>query len=251
MDKAIFDEMFRMERQHWWFAARRKIILHLLQKYLHTKAPVVYDVGCGCGMMIYELIARGWRCMGMDSDDAALEYCRMRGSPAIQGSLSEQMPLPGQSADAVLLLDVLEHVDDDKKAFAAAVELLRPGGIIICTVPAYKWLWTKRDEFHHHKRRYSKKYLREVLNSTTDIRTSVELLSYINCFLFPLAIMQRLINKILPSKMAGDLTIPPTGINRILEMIFASEGPLLAGGVMFPFGLSLLAVVRKPHKNDL
>ena len=148
------------------------------------------------------------------------------------------------SLDAVLMLDVLEHIQQDAAAFAEAANLVRPGGIMICTVPAYQWLWTPRDEFHHHKRRYNRDQLRAVLCSAEN--ADVELLSYMNCLLFPLACVSRLAEKLLRRKdNATDLTVPPLGLNRAMRAIFQSERRRLARGRGFPFGLSLVGVVRK------
>ena len=250
MDKALYNEMFQMERRYWWFAAKRRIVLALLAKFLpaHSAAGQmqVADLGCGCGMMLSDLLANNYDALGLDGSDQALEFCRARGTRALKGSLPGNLNIAQVSLDAVLMLDVLEHIDDDKAAFACAVELLKPGGIAICTVPAYSWLWTDRDEFHHHNRRYSKKLFTQLLNSADNLQ--IVLVSFMNTFLFPLAFAQRVMAKAMTQKNSDkstDLSIPRFGLNRLLQTIFQAERHLLTRRLPLPFGLSLVAVVRK------
>ena len=249
MDKALYEEMYRLEQHHWWFAAKRSIVLSLLEKFLPACQPAdtkprVIDAGCGCGMMLSDLAAHGYDAVGIDASDLAIQFCRARGIQVARGELPGQVDLPPDSSDAVLMLDVLEHVEDDKAAFAAALAIVRPGGIMICTVPAYGWLWTRRDEFHHHKRRYSMGRFREVLSSAADVQPL--LVSFMNTFLFPLALGGRLASKLLDSgEKPTDLSIPPAGLNAMLKSIYQSERVLLGYGLTLPFGLSLVAVVRK------
>jgi SAM-dependent methyltransferase len=256
MDEALYDEMFRLESTHWWFVAKRRIILSLLKKYLpvwpSTPAPRVCDIGCGCGMILRELQDQGYQAVGVDASDTALSYCAARGVQAVKGMLPDRIGLPPGQADAVLLLDVLEHLDDDLSAALSAIDLLRPGGFLIATVPAYQWLWTARDEFHHHKRRYSLKRWRQMLrDATARCGSRTMTVSYFNTYLFPLALAGRLATKVLPQPdRPGDMSIPPLGINRMLAGIFASERWPLCAGIPLPFGLSLLAVMQKPSEPD-
>jgi SAM-dependent methyltransferase len=255
MDEALYDEMFRLESAHWWFVAKRRIILSLLNKYLpvspSSPAPRVCDIGCGCGMTLRELLHHGYHAVGVDASDTALSYCSARGVRAVKGSLPDHLGLPPESADAVLLLDVLEHLDNDLAALLAAIDLLRPGGFLIATVPAYQWLWTRRDEFHHHKRRYSFKRWRRTLGEA-GIRGGAQplMVSHFNTYLFPLAAAGRLASKLLPQPdRPGDMSIPPLGVNRLLAGIFASERLPLCAGFPLPLGLSLLAIMQKPGES--
>src|SRR5690606_6126967 len=105
-------------------------------------------------------------CVGLDAFPQAVTFSRQRGVDVVTGSLPDDVPLEAGRFDAVLLLDVLEHLDDDYGGLKRAVRLLRPGGIAICTVPAYPWLWTARDEHHQHKRRYTSGGFRRLMMST-------------------------------------------------------------------------------------
>ena len=246
MDKAVYDEMFELERAHWWFAAKRRIVLSMLERFTPRSGglrPRVCDIGCGCGMMLCDLAGAGYDAVGMDFNDLALEYCQSRGVSAVKGSLPNGVALGPASADAILLLDVLEHIDDDVAAFSAAFAAVKPGGIAICMVPAYQWLWTKRDEYHHHKRRYTLGQFRRVVAHP---QAGIDCISYVNSFLFPLALVERLVRKVAPeSTPAGHHPIPPLGINSLMTAVFAAERWPVRAGVQLPFGLSILTVVRK------
>ena len=254
MDEAIYDEMFRLESTYWWFVAKRRIILALLKKYLPISpaslAPRICDIGCGCGMMLCQLQEAGYQAVGIDASETALSYCAARGVLAVKGLLPDHLDLPPQSVQAVLMLDVLEHLDDDHAAMQSGLELLQPGGYLIATVPAYSWLWTRRDDFHHHKRRYSLGGWRRMVSEiAARCGAKPMIVSHFNMYLFPLAVAGRLAARILPQPdRPGDMSILPWGGNRLLTGIFASERVLLCSGLSLPFGLSLLAVVRKSQE---
>jgi 2-polyprenyl-3-methyl-5-hydroxy-6-metoxy-1,4-benzoquinol methylase len=249
MDKALYEEMYRLEKKHWWFAAKRQIVFSILGKFFPVNGNgdnlnySVCDLGCGCGITLSELKEIGYNVLGVDSNQLALNYCKARGVKADYGELENRLELDSNSIDAVLLLDVLEHIDDESKALKEALRILKPNGILICTVPAYQWLWTKRDVYHHHKRRYSRKSLMSTLKLPyADIRR----ITYINTFLFPVALAERLLRKFIFVKSSpGDIVLPPSWLNAGLKSIFAAERFVINAGISFPFGLSLLAVLCK------
>lgn len=247
MNDPLYEEMFRLEQTHWWFAAKRQIIFSMLRQHLPAagdgRRQRVCDVGCGCGMTLAELGGQGFEAVGLDANEKALEYCRQRGVQASRAMLPDEVPLPPHWADAVLMLDVLEHLDDDRAALAAAVKLVRPGGLFIATVPAYQWLWTSRDDDHHHKRRYNRAAFRELMTSDPSCRPV--LISYFNTLLFPVAAAARLAGKFARSTdHKGDLAVLPLGINGMMRWLFASERWQLKMGIPLPAGLSLIAVAR-------
>lgn len=247
MKSALYDEMFRLEGRHWWFCARRRIVLTLLRKKLEhslhgsPKVLTVCDMGAGCGSVLLELSKR-YTAVGMDVADEAISYSRARGVTVIQGRLPDHVPFHPAQFDAVLALDVLEHVTDDVAAVQTITRLLKPDGILVLSVPAHQWLWTRRDEEHGHKRRYDLRALRRLLD-TSDL--SIELISYFNCVLFPLALVERLARKHLGLDRAGpDMGLPPALANAAMRMAFSAEAMILSH-VRLPFGLSLVAVGRR------
>jgi SAM-dependent methyltransferase len=181
--------------------------------------------------------------VGVECSPHALAYARRRlGDRVIQGSLPDHVRLPPESFDIVLLTDVLEHIEEDARSAQTALRLLRPGGVVVATVPAYQWLYSPRDAAHHHFRRYSKSRFRQLwVGPEADIRV----LSHYNTLLFPPAAAMRLASKwSLVRAKPSDLTVPPALLNKLLARIMQSESNLL-GRVPLPFGLSLVAVVRR------
>jgi SAM-dependent methyltransferase len=244
MNDEVYEEMYRVESRHWWFGAKHKIVRSLLARYAPatgTTRPRVVDLGCGCGYLL-SLINGRYDAVGLDGSPQAVEFSRKRGVHVEQGMLPEPVPFENGSADVVLMLDVLEHLQDDVTCFARTARLLKPGGIAICTVPAYPWLWTKRDEFHQHFRRYTRRAFSSLMNSGG---MKSEFVSHMNAVLFPAAVGERVVRKFMPLKEGhGDLKVPAAPINAGFRESYAAER-LLLGRVPIPFGLSLVSVSRK------
>jgi len=242
MQEELYGEIFAAEEKHWWFVARHRIVLHLLNVYMPPIRGIrhnVADLGCGCGMMLHRL-AEQYDAIGIDDSRHAIDFALQRGVTAKYGALPDNVPLARESYDAVLMLDVLEHLKDDRAAVEVAASLLKPGGIMICTVPAHMWLWTKFDEDHHHFRRYSKKQFRSLFDQPS---FRLELLSHLNAILFaPAALWRILATKVFERDRARYMRLPP--FNSALGSIFASER-LLLGKLPMPLGLSFIAVARK------
>ena len=156
--------------------------------------------------------------------------------------LPDQIDLPPESFDVVLLTDVLEHIEDDVESAKTALGLLRPGGLVVATVPAYQWLYSPRDVQHHHFRRYGKRQFAALWNHA---KAKTLLLSHYNTLLFAPAAAARLASKVTGGRgTSGDISVPPTFVNSILTGTMSSEAHWL-GRAPMPFGLSLVAVVRK------
>lgn len=244
MDAPLYDELHRVEQTHWWFRARRQIVWSLVEKF--SGGPTcrlrVCELGCGTGGNLAGIADRH-DVTGVECAPPALHLARRTlGDRVIHGHLPHDIDLPRESFDVVLLLDVLEHIQDDAASARTAVNLLRPGGILVATVPAYQWLYAPRDAHHHHVRRYSRRQFTALWEPAD---TETLLLSHYNALLFAPAAAARIASKFLrDNKHTGDLKTPPAMLNSLLTTTFAAESSLL-GRVPLPFGLSLVAVVRK------
>jgi SAM-dependent methyltransferase len=248
MHSSLYDEMWACEQRHWWFLGRRRILESLVDRYQPTpdgRRLAVCDLGCGCGANL-AVWANEHDVVGVDHTPQALEYARRRlGNRVVKGTLPDPLPVAASSQDVVLLADVLEHVKDDVGAAARALELLKPGGILIATVPAYQWLTSPRDVHHQHFRRYSKRGFRDLFN-VDGVR--IELLSHYNSILFPIAAVVRLASRYTPIEdTSGDLRVPRAPLNRMLARLFGFEQHLLPW-LTLPFGLSLVVVVRRHER---
>jgi SAM-dependent methyltransferase len=144
--------------------------------------------------------------------------------------------------DLIALLDVLEHVPDDRSSLIAIKERLKPGGTLLLTVPINPWMWSAHDVAHHHHRRYRK---REIRKLAEDAGYEIELLSPFNSLLFPPIAAVRLIGK-LTGKDDSDDAMPSPAVNKALDLIFGLERELV-GRLPLPFGVSLVAVLRRPR----
>jgi len=245
MEDVLYTEMAAMEERHFWFAARRRILLSILQKHLgRGKALRLCDLGCGCGINM-RFFGRYYTVEGMDASPHALRSCRKRGLAVKSGALPDNVPFEPGAFDACLLLDVLEHLDKDSAAVQAAARALKPGGVLLVTVPAFPCLYIERDAFHGHKRRYTKKAFRALF---ADGRFRIRKFSYFNTVLFPpIAATRRLLKLFKMDKKGPDLFIPPGPVNAVLEGLFALER-LSLSLFNLPFGLSLLCVAEKKEE---
>ncbi len=148
------------EDQHWWFATRTWSLLNLLDANVSRRDGDVLDIGCGAGNMIHHLSRYG-RVKGVDVDARPVAMAQARGYDVRQGDITRAIPFPDASFDLVTALDVIEHVDEDEAIIHEAFRVLRPGGILTISTPAFQWLWSYNDVLNGHKHRYTPKELRE------------------------------------------------------------------------------------------
>src|SRR5207247_517472 len=120
------------------------------------------ELGCGTGNVLASLAEFGVA-VGMEAHPELAAAARAAGLDVRPGRLPEDLVVEPGWADAVLLLDVLEHLDDDVAALVTARRALRPGGLLVITVPAYRWLWSGHDVALGHRRRYTARELSRVV----------------------------------------------------------------------------------------
>lgn len=242
MDETLYRKFFEVEKRHWWFVARSRIVLDLIHQRLRIPAgAAVLDIGCGTGAILQALSQR-YNAIGLDQSPLAIQLCHQQGiKNALLGGF-DVLPDPNQRFDLIALLDVIEHLDDDLGLLKACRERLSPRGSVIVTVPAWPSLWSKHDDLNHHRRRYRRQQLRDVLQCAG---FEMPWISYYNTILFPLALMHRLLERLRPDRPDRALEIPSQGLNWALTAVFAAERRWLRFG-RFPAGLSLIAVGRKP-----
>ncbi len=240
MERVIFDRMADFDQQHWWYVARRKILSEVIGRLVPLPAKArVLEIGCGTGHNLAMLQQFGQvDACELDSEARRLASRRL-GRPVHEARLPDLSAFEPHSYDMIALLDVLEHVEDDAAALRAIHGLLKPGGSLVLTVPANKWMWSGHDVAHHHHRRYARADLRKLI---TGCGYESRLLTYFNSLLFPLIASVRLFNK-LTGRHEADDALPPPIVNTLLETIFALEAKII-GRADMPAGVSLLAVVR-------
>ncbi len=245
MEQQVYTNTYHNEQSHWWFVGRRTIVMDQInQIYKGQKDLEVLDVGCGTGLNMHYLSKFG-QVSGVDLSPTALKFCQERGHTRLVQAPLERLPFSKASFDLVTALDIIEHIDDDVAGLKEIFRVLKPGGRAVVLVPAYMFLWSLQDEVSSHKRRYvSNQIGRAVKKSGLEI----ERLTYANTLLFPVIYGGRMALKLVrPFKkgIENENGLHPSWSNGILKTIFKAEAPLLRK-VNAPFGVSILAVARKP-----
>ncbi len=240
MKEEEYERMFILEDFYWWFKGRRQIVLSALG---NIKPLKVLDIGCGTGA---NLPLFDGQIVGLDISFKALTFAKRRKKDAllIQGR-AEALPFKEETFDLVLALDLLEHLADDVKGLREMYRVLKKGGILLVTVPAYKFLWSEHDEALGHFRRYSKG---EIKGKLEGVGFSIKFISHaIVLPFFPIALF-RMLQKILRranKQPKSSLIILPPFLNNLLYSLLLREAKLIARGISFPFGVSIICRVEK------
>lgn len=244
MDIGQFSLHAAVEDRHWWFVARREIIFEILRRYVpRNHHKLVLEIGCGTGGNLRYLQGH-YRVTGVDISPEAVSFARERlGCPVLEGDFREIYPETFADVDVVLLADVLEHIEDDRGFLSDILSRIRPGGIILLTVPAHDFLWSKHDVVLGHVRRYSRKQLMAVCEG---LPVEIEYGTFFNSLLFPLIALYRY----LPEGKArvSNLSLPSSLLNRLLLSLFRIEKFLLKIGPL-PLGVSFLTVLKKKYDD--
>jgi ubiquinone/menaquinone biosynthesis C-methylase UbiE len=251
MNHEEYERMYRFEDTYWWFVARRRLIVSLLETYSPADgSQKVLDIGCGTGAMLDMLQPFG-TVVGADFAPQALSFCRARGDYPLARADVRRLPFADNSFDAVTAMDVIEHIDDDKAASAEIFRVLRPGGRLFVTVPAYAFLWSEHDEALHHYRRYTAPHLKDVFQR---VGFHVDHLSYTVSSLFPPIAAYRFLSALLPKKRGNnekkaDLVPVSERVNAALLALCDWETRLVRRTAL-PFGVTVVSVAEKPMDGE-
>ena len=228
-----------IQDRHWWVKARKEIVINLFEKYLDSGSLDILEIGFGTGGVL-EAVSRYGKTWGMDNAEA-VEYTKKRypSDRLREGRLPDKVSFPENSFDRLIMLDVLEHIEDDFLSLKKTAKLLRSGGILFLTVPAFNFLWSKHDEDAMHMRRYSRG---EIIQKLKEAGFDIVKCSYFNTFLFAPIVIAKLSNKI----KAGSLEkrVLPRVIENLFYNIFRSEKMFL-DRFSLPFGISIVCIAQK------
>jgi len=238
-----YQELYNLEDTYWWFVGRRQLVRQLLQRHVHDARARVLDAGCGTGGTMKELTGQG-ELYGCDFSPVALSFCRRRGFARLAAGDITALPYANHSFRAVISCDVLEHLADDRAGLREMLRVLEPGGTLIVTVPAHRFLWSEHDEALSHLRRYSARELRRLLQ---EAGAEVVKLSPVVVAAFAPILAFRLLQRLhpkQPGKPRTDLRVLSPWLNNLLIGALTLENWLLRY-VNLPVGTSLVAVARK------
>ncbi len=240
MDPKHLEELIDVEQHYWWHLAKRELVVELLRRYFPPPARLV-EGGIGGGGNLRALQQLGYQVTGFDLMAESVEHCRRVAQLDVhQHDLQEPWPVAPASADVVLMLDVIEHVPEPEKVLANAARILRPGGGIIVTVPAYPWLMGPWDRMLGHFRRYTRKMLQQQA-STAGLK--VAWLSHWNSFTLPPAVAVRTVERLFTRKRSSEFPPVSPRVNRLLQTCARGERRWMRTLPM-PVGLSLVGVLK-------
>ncbi len=245
MEQDYYADYAQIQDTHWWFRGRRRIVETVLGRDLGPAGSFrersILDVGCGTGSML-PLLGRFGAAQGVDTEPRAIELCHERGLQAARLYDGSRLPFEDGTFDAACAFDVIEHIPDDVSALRDMARVVRPGGLLVLTVPAFPFLWGPQDEISHHERRYTRATLRSAVAAAG---TDLHRMSFFNTLLFPAIAAVRVLRPSRPeAELKSDFTLTtPPAVNNALAGLFGAEAWFVARTGL-PFGVSLLAVAR-------
>jgi SAM-dependent methyltransferase len=250
MREDLFGDLFDKEEFYWWHVAKREMVLSLARSAAPSNGaapPIGVDLGCGAGYTT-KVFDQAWRMVAADVSPEALAFCKSRRLTRLcrVDMTNFALPFKTASVDLILALDVIEHVEDDRRALQECLRILKPGGALVVTVPAFMALWSPWDEILGHKRRYTERHLLDALaRSGFSVRRS----GYFFFSIFPAAILFRWIKRLAggdAENYSTDFIPLPAIVNGLLLRVGRVERWLSTRcKVRFPFGLSVAALAVK------
>lgn len=241
MEDTEYERMAEAESRSWWFKARRRILNDTVGRLDLPANPRIADLGCGTGGNL-PMLARHGYATGVETSPKAAAMAREATGLAVVTAEAHATGLPDASFQLVTMFDVLEHLDDEAPTLAEVARLLAPDGFFLFTVPAFMLLWSGHDEALHHRRRYRRGQLRDVI---VDAGLEIDWLSYYNATLFPPVAAVRVARRVVGGgQRSADVGEMTGWAANMLEGLFAAERHVV-GRIPLPFGVSLIGVARK------
>ncbi|HEY0863454.1 MAG TPA: class I SAM-dependent methyltransferase [Lacunisphaera sp.] len=238
-----YRKMAEVEDAMWYYRALHRHVTRSLAAVLPETGVRVLDAGCGTGGLLRRL--RGarphWTLTGLDFSPLACELARERtGGEVVQGSIAA-LPFADGQFDALTSCDVVCQVTDPAQAVREFHRVLRPGGHVVLTMPAYQWMYSYHDREVGNLRRYRRGEVNALLEGAG---FRIVCSTYWNTLLFPLAVLRR---KILPpSAPTSDVGRFPAPVEAGCNALMALEHAWLGAGGSLPLGNSVLTVAQKP-----
>jgi len=229
--------------------ASRKMAIKAVTKYLAANPQsTILEIGCSSGFLLEEL-ANTFPSASITGADVVKEplyrlHKKLPKLPLLRFDLLS-CPLPKESFDIIIMLNVLEHIGDDKLALSNAYKLLKPGGLIVIEVPAGPYLFDSYDRELQHFRRYSSS---ELLSKLNQAGFKVTQKSHLGFFVFPAFCLIKIINKFTKAKKNKNV-VKEKAVNTSSSKLLAYTLSLEQGkfsNLPLPFGIRVLMTAQKP-----
>ena len=247
MEVAEYEKMYKFEEGYWWWIGKREIVKCILNR-LNLNFTNILDAGCGTGLNLNYLKHYG-SVIGLDFSKEALNFCKLRENKNLIQADAEKVPFKEDTFDLITALDLLEHLDDGN-VLKEFYRVLKPNAYLIITVPAFKFLWSKHDEALHHKRRYNKGQLKDILEQNGLILKKI---TYWDFFLFLPIVVLRLAKKKAMKKqeVKTDVERLPNFVNRFFTSVLKVESHPISHDVNLSFGTSIVCICEKRGENEV
>lgn len=253
-----FESLFDMQERHFWYVGRHRFLWHAVERWYRMYAgepPLsAIDLGGGTGGWVKYIAQRnrlGFDHLALgDSSDIALKFAQqiLPSDIAVYQVDLLNLGMEGQW-DMAFLLDVIEHLPDDRAALEQAARSLKPGGLLFVTTPAFTQFWSYNDDYAQHLRRYRRK---DFASLATQVGLKMLDARYFMFFLSPLYLLSRIRfgKQELDSEEVEELVrkqheVPSELVNSTLTAVFSAETPI-GHWLRFPWGTSILGVFQKP-----
>lgn len=235
MKKEAFQTLKDIEGT-WWHVGRLAAVRAAVTHTKRAQADKqVLDVGAGYGGMFPYLSSFG-TVDAVERDDEAREECARLG---YRKTLSDISDVANESYDVISAFDVIEHIENDATFVAALSARLKKGGVLLATVPAFQFLWSKHDVLHEHYRRYNLSNIKTLLEANG---FEVSYVRYWNVALFIPALIMRLMNRTGESALGL-----PRWIDKALQILLRLESQI-SRVIPFPFGTGIVIVARTQYE---
>ncbi len=253
MKANYYKEYYTLERENWWFMARKEILSNQIEKLLASRTEIkILNVGAALGATTFMLQKFG-NVTSLEYDKGCCDLVKeIHDLDFINGSITS-LPFQSNEFDLVCAFDVVEHVEEDILAIAELHRVCKPQGYVFTTVPAFMFLWSDHDLINEHVKRYTKK---QFLRLFKEENTEIFFVSYFNFFLFPFIAIIRIFSS-LKKKIRKVRSIKSdfskmnnSFLNRLFYKIFRSERRCLNRRFSFPFGVSIMVIsIKRENKH--
>lgn len=251
MDQNLLSRYDKLGQYYWWLVAKYKTILKLTAKFTKIKKNKIniLDIGCASGGFLEKFGKfleqnRNYKLnlYGIDIVKNQ-ELSKKKKIKFYLIKKGEKYPFPKNSFNIITLIDVLEHIKNERFVLKEIYRILKRDGYIVLSVPAYQFLWGKHDQIYKHFRRYTKSRITHLLekNSFKILKATY----FQSCFIFPLWFYRKFFSK----NNSDDFLIIPKILNNILTKVLLLEG-WVSEYISLPFGSTIICIAKRMDKFE-